>query len=76
MVGDVDEWQARWGVLSALRPVASVVFDACSTGDLRQLARSRHVPPPIGAGQAWLLGADGVVHRTVLPNGVELENGA
>ena len=76
VVGDVDEWQARWGVLPALRPVAAVVFDACSIGDLRQLARSRQVPPPIGAGQAWLLGADGVVHRTVLPGGTVLPNSA
>lgn len=67
VVGDVDDWQAQWGALAALRPVAAAVFDACSAGDLRQLTRSRRLPPPLAPGQAWLIGADGEVSRTMLP---------
>jgi S-DNA-T family DNA segregation ATPase FtsK/SpoIIIE len=67
LVGDVDEWQSRWGALAAIRPVASVVFDGCSAGDLRQLARIRLMPPPLTADQAWLLRPDGAVVRTRLP---------
>ncbi len=68
IVGDVDEWQSRWGAIAALRPVAELVFDGCSPADLRVLTRSRELPPPIGRDQAWRLAADGAVERTVLPS--------
>lgn len=67
IVGDVDDWQSRWGLLPAVRAVASVVFDACTPSDLRQLARIRPLPPPLRAEQAWLLRDDGGVGRTRLP---------
>jgi S-DNA-T family DNA segregation ATPase FtsK/SpoIIIE len=67
LVADVDEWQSRWGALSALRPIAAVVFDGCSSGDLRQLARTRQSPPPLPPDHAWLLRDDGEVVRTRLP---------
>ena len=70
IVGDVEAWQARWGALATLRPVFSIVFDACSTSDLRQLARSRRLPPPIGPDNSWLLEPDGAVNRTRLAGAI------
>jgi S-DNA-T family DNA segregation ATPase FtsK/SpoIIIE len=67
VVGDVDEWQSQWGALAALRPIAATVFDNCSPSDLRQLTRSRQLPPPLAQGQSWLLDRDGGVVRTVMP---------
>ncbi|MCU1409893.1 MAG: cell division protein [Rhodoglobus sp.] len=63
VVGDTEEWQSRWGALSAVQQVAEVVFDACSTADVRALTRSRELPPPLGAGQAWRLEPDGRFSR-------------
>jgi S-DNA-T family DNA segregation ATPase FtsK/SpoIIIE len=67
VVGDVDDWQSRWGALAAVRPVAQVVLDGCTPADLRALTRSRELPPPLGRGDAWLLEPDGTVRRTALP---------
>jgi S-DNA-T family DNA segregation ATPase FtsK/SpoIIIE len=64
-VGDVEEWQSRWGALAAVRRVADVVLDGCSAADIRALTRSRELPPPLTglAGAAWRLEADGTVSR-------------
>lgn len=69
LVGDVEEWQSRWGALSALRPVADILFDGCSLADVRALTRSRTLPPPItGApGLCWRLAPDGTLDRVRLP---------
>ena len=65
VVGDPEEWQSRWGSLTAARRVAEVVFDACSPADLRALARSRDLPPPLTglSGVAWRLEPDGGLSR-------------
>lgn len=47
IVGDVDEWQSRWGALAAVRSVATPLFDACSITDYRAITRSRELPPPL-----------------------------
>ena len=70
VVGDVDDWQSRWGAIAAMRPVAQVVFDGCTPADLRALTRSRELPPPITRDEAWLLTPDGTFTRTALPRGV------
>jgi S-DNA-T family DNA segregation ATPase FtsK/SpoIIIE len=68
IVGDVDDWQSRWGSIAALRPIAELVFDACSSADLRVLTRSRELPPPIGRDEVWRLAANGGFERSVLPD--------
>ena len=67
VIGDVDDWQSRWGAIAALRPVAQLVFDGCTPADLRALTRSRELPPPITRDEAWLLAPDGTFERTALP---------
>jgi S-DNA-T family DNA segregation ATPase FtsK/SpoIIIE len=73
ILGDVDDWQSRWGALSALRPVAEILFDGCSPADFRVLTRSRELPPPLspsnGLGTAplvWRLEQDGTATRARL----------
>ncbi|CAN5366607.1 hypothetical protein BH09ACT5_BH09ACT5_07620 [soil metagenome] len=65
VVGEPEEWQSRWGALSAARRVAEVILDACSPADLRALTRSRELPPPLAGipGAAWRLEPDGTVVR-------------
>jgi S-DNA-T family DNA segregation ATPase FtsK/SpoIIIE len=67
IVGDVDDWQSRWGAIAAFRPIAELVFDGCTPADLRALTRSRDLPPPIGRDEAWRLDPDGTFARTFLP---------
>jgi S-DNA-T family DNA segregation ATPase FtsK/SpoIIIE len=67
VIGDVDDWQSRWGAIAAFRPVAELVFDGCTPSDLRALTRSRELPPPIAHGEAWRLEPDGTFARTRLP---------
>jgi DNA segregation ATPase FtsK/SpoIIIE, S-DNA-T family len=71
IVGDTEEWQSRWGLLPALRPVAEVMFDRCTVADVRALTRSRELPPPLGLldNTVWLEGEDGV-SRATLPGGL------
>lgn len=66
IVGDVDEWQSRWGALTAVRAHAEVLFDGCTPADFRALTRSRRLPPPLVAGQCWRLNGDGTASRALL----------
>ncbi|MDJ0334707.1 FtsK/SpoIIIE domain-containing protein [Salinibacterium sp. G-O1] len=67
VVGDVEQWQSRWGLLPALRSSAEIMFDRCTIADYRSLTRSREVPPPlIGLTDAvWLEGDEGVLRATL-----------
>ncbi|MEP6480495.1 MAG: FtsK/SpoIIIE domain-containing protein [Rhodoglobus sp.] len=68
VLGDVDEWQSRWGAIAALRPIADILFDGCSVADYRALTRSRELPPPLtGVDMAWRLEPDGTASRVRLP---------
>jgi S-DNA-T family DNA segregation ATPase FtsK/SpoIIIE len=67
ILGDVDDWQSRWGSIAALRPIAELVFDGCSTADLRVLTRSRDLPPPMARDAVWRLAANGEFERSALP---------
>lgn len=67
IVGDVDDWQSRWGALTSLRSRAEIVFDRCIPADFRALTRSRTLPPPVIQGQCWVLTDEGAVKRTRLP---------
>jgi S-DNA-T family DNA segregation ATPase FtsK/SpoIIIE len=72
VIGDVDEWQSRWGALLALRDRADLVFDSCSVADYRALSRSRELPPLISEQHAvdravcWRLMTDGRAERVRL----------
>jgi S-DNA-T family DNA segregation ATPase FtsK/SpoIIIE len=69
LVGDVDEWQSRWGALAALRPVATLLFDACSVADYRAITRSRELPPPLpnDPGLGWRWTESGTARRFRMP---------
>ncbi|MGL4339000.1 MAG: FtsK/SpoIIIE domain-containing protein [Rhodoglobus sp.] len=56
IIGDVEEWQSRWGLLPTLKPIAQVIFDQCTIADYRALTRSRQLPPPLTAMEnaVWL----------------------
>jgi S-DNA-T family DNA segregation ATPase FtsK/SpoIIIE len=79
VIGDVDEWQSRWGALAALRGRADILFDSCSVADFRALSRSRDLPPLIGelSGEqargdpavCWRLNPDGSAERVRLELG-------
>lgn len=68
LVGEVDEWQSRWGALAALRPLADILFHGCTPSDFRVLTRVRDLPPPVSTapGLCWRLEADGTVVRARL----------
>lgn len=68
VVGDVEEWQSRWGLLTSLRATSEVLFDACAIADFRSLTRSRVIPPPLppGTDVCWRLRSDGSVGRALL----------
>lgn len=69
-VGDADSWQAQWGLFSALRPGAGIVFDGCSLAEYRMISRRREMPPPLapGRGHVWMLRPDGTVIRASFPS--------
>ncbi len=72
VIGDVDEWQSRWGALSALRGRADILFDSCSVADYRALSRARDLPPlleePARTDRAvcWRLAPGGSAERVLL----------
>lgn len=70
-VGEVEEWQARFGLLARLRSQAEVVFAACTTADVRAVTRSRILPPPLppGSAGAWRWRPDGAFDRVRLERG-------
>lgn len=69
LLGDVDAWQSRWGLLAAARERADVIVESGTPADLRVLTRSRRMPPPLAPrfGIAWRLADDGRVDRIMLP---------
>ena len=56
LVGDGEEWLARWGLLQELRPRHPLVVDADCVSELRTVAGERALAPYArpGAGRAWL----------------------
>src|SRR5690606_37698397 len=67
LLGDVEDWQSRWGALSALRGRCSIVFAGCAIAEVRTLSRSRRIPPPLAIGQGWELDDEGGFRRVRLP---------
>lgn len=64
-VGEPDAWQADWALLARARRDLPILVVECDAADLRAIARTRTVPPPIAAGECWLV-EDGRVVRAVL----------
>lgn len=69
LLGDVDAWQSRWGLLAAVRDRTDIIVESGTPADVRVLTRSRRIPPPLAArfGLAWRLAADGGIDRVMLP---------
>jgi DNA segregation ATPase FtsK/SpoIIIE, S-DNA-T family len=65
LLGDPDAWQADWAALARARRDLPMVVVDCSAADLRAVTRSREMPPPLGAGEVWLV-EQGRVRRAVL----------
>ncbi|HEX4058475.1 MAG TPA: FtsK/SpoIIIE domain-containing protein [Galbitalea sp.] len=69
LVADPETWQAHWNsFVSALRS-SDVLFDGCSSAEVRTLTRNRQLPPPFLHGQRplWLLTNGGDLSRARLP---------
>lgn len=68
LLGDPDEWQAQWNLLTAARPNRVFVYDGCGVRDYRAISRSRTLPPPIaGDGRTvWFVKPGGEAERRVL----------
>lgn len=68
VVGSVDEWSSRWGLLASLREDAEVLLLGCTAADVRALTRTRVPPPPLPPGRSWgwRWGADGELRRVRL----------
>lgn len=67
LLGEVEDWQSRWGALAALRDGFRIVFAGCAIAEIRALARSRVLPPPLEPGLAWALAEDGGFERVRMP---------
>jgi S-DNA-T family DNA segregation ATPase FtsK/SpoIIIE len=70
-IGDPDGWQAQWALLAATRHDATMIFDGCSLADVRVLARTHTLPPPLGPGpdRVWLCDGEGGLSRARLAGG-------
>jgi S-DNA-T family DNA segregation ATPase FtsK/SpoIIIE len=65
IVGDSEQWQAHWSLLTALRQDAAVIVDGYSVTEFRALTRIRDRPPLLARlqGRAWVVDPDGTVRR-------------
>ncbi|WP_196834003.1 FtsK/SpoIIIE domain-containing protein [Mycetocola sp. CAN_C7] len=68
IVGDSDQWQAHWSLLSTLREDARIVVDGCSPAEFRAVTRIRMRPPLLHRvpGRGWLCTPDGGISRVAL----------
>lgn len=65
VVGDSEQWQAHWSLLSAVRHDAVVIVHGCSAAEFRALTRIRDRPPLLvrSPGRAWAVDPSGRVRR-------------
>jgi S-DNA-T family DNA segregation ATPase FtsK/SpoIIIE len=65
IVGDSEQWQAHWSLLTALRQDAAVIVDGYSVTEFRAVTRIRDRPPLLARlpGRAWLVEPGGTVRR-------------
>lgn len=55
LLGDPDAWQSDWASLARARRDLPIVFSGCSVADVRAIARTRELPPPLRPGEVWLV---------------------
>lgn len=55
LVADPEGWHAAWPLFTALRRSSPIVIVDAEAADLRALLGHRTPPPPLGAGEAWLV---------------------
>lgn len=69
IVGDPDQWQRAWRVLTALRDEHTLVIDAACAAEYRVLAGDRSLPPYCTPGRrrAWLIRAGRPAIRARVP---------
>lgn len=60
LVGDLDDWNARWGLFGRLAQEGSVLITGGSLADVRSLLRPAVPAPPLAPGEAWLAGPSGI----------------
>jgi S-DNA-T family DNA segregation ATPase FtsK/SpoIIIE len=65
LLGDPDAWQSDWSTLARVRRDLPIVFHGCTVADVRAIARTREMPPPLKPGESWLV-ESGRVRRAVL----------
>jgi S-DNA-T family DNA segregation ATPase FtsK/SpoIIIE len=72
LVGDPDDANAQWALLTAVRRGGSLVLRGCTTADHRALLPGRGLPPPLGpdAAECWLATADGTVRARITQESV------
>jgi S-DNA-T family DNA segregation ATPase FtsK/SpoIIIE len=68
LLGDPDAWQSDWAALSRARRDLPIVLHACGLADFRAITRLREMPPPLAAGEVWLV-EHGRVNRAILEPG-------
>jgi S-DNA-T family DNA segregation ATPase FtsK/SpoIIIE len=75
LVGDPDDANAQWALLTAVRRGGSLVLRGCTTADHRALLPGRGLPPPLGpdAAECWLATADGTVRARITQESVANE---
>ncbi|MGV8884093.1 MAG: FtsK/SpoIIIE domain-containing protein [Microbacteriaceae bacterium] len=75
LVGDPDDWQARWGALTAVRETIPIMIDGCTVADYRALTRDRQLPPPLAhPASFWLIEPRCAPRRARLPDPPESAN--
>jgi len=62
-VGDIDDWQAAYTLLVALRRTAHIVFDECTPSEVRSLRLSRGLLPYAPPGTSIVLSPSGKTRR-------------
>lgn len=74
VVGEPDDWQRHWRLLSDVRGDHHLVIDTSCAAELRVLAGFRGVPPYCEPGQprAWLIAAGDEPVRVTLPDSDDL----
>lgn len=65
LLGDPDGWQSDWASIARARRDLPIVFHGCAVAEVRAIARTREVPPPLAPGEVWLV-EGGRIRRAVL----------
>jgi S-DNA-T family DNA segregation ATPase FtsK/SpoIIIE len=65
LLGDPDAWQGDWATLARARRDLPMVIHGCGSAEVRAIARTREMPPLLGAGECWLV-ENGRIRRAAL----------